>query len=228
MARHTKGRSRSERRRATLVRAGLIPPGDPTGRSSTIAGMIVRRGKSLEIEPLFQPGPPLPVERGPVKPQPGDLVLFTFSYGFKGQIVRLLGKSGVLMDVMEALLADSGIRRGFSQAVLAEAARVAPLHEVSDPDRVDLRDLYTFTVDPGDGPGLRRRALVRKNGRWRHHGLRAHRRRVLLRRTRIPPSIGRLSGAGTPCTSPPAWSRCSRPCCLRESVLSAPVRTARQ
>jgi ribonuclease R len=51
-------------------------------------------------------------------------------------------------DVMEALLADSGIRRGFSQAVLAEAAKVAPRHEQEDPDRVDLRGLYTFTVDP--------------------------------------------------------------------------------
>jgi ribonuclease R len=148
VARHRKGNSRSDRRRATLVRAGLIPPGDPTGRSSTIAGIIVRHGKSLEVEPLFQPGPPLPVERGPVKPQPGDLVLFTFSYGFRAQIVRPLGKSGVLKDVMEALLADSGIRRGFSQPVLAEAAKVAPLHEVSDADRLDLRGLYTFTVDP--------------------------------------------------------------------------------
>jgi len=148
VASHRKGHGRSDRRRAILVRAGLIPPGDPTGRSSTIAGIIVRRGKSLEVEPLFQPGPPLPVERGPVKPHPGDLVLFTFSYGFRAQIVRPLGKSGVLSDVMEALLADSGIRRGFNQPVLAEAARVAPTHEVSDPDRVDLRDLYTFTVDP--------------------------------------------------------------------------------
>ncbi len=148
MARHRKGHGRSDRRRAILVRAGLIPPGDPTGRSSAIAGIIVRRGKSLEVEPLFQPGPPLPVERGPVKPQPGNLVLFTFSHGFKAQIVRPLGKSGVLKDVMEALLADSGIRRGFSQPVLVEANRSAPLHEVSDPDRVDLRDLYTFTVDP--------------------------------------------------------------------------------
>ena len=121
MARHRKGHGRSDRRRAILVRAGLIPPGDPTGRSSAIAGIIVRRGKSLEVEPLFQPGPPLPVERGPVKPQPGNLVLFTFSHGFKAQIVRPLGKSGVLKDVMEALLADSGIRRGFSQPVLAEA-----------------------------------------------------------------------------------------------------------
>ena len=148
MAPHRKGRSRSDRRRAILVRAGLVPPGDPTGRSSAIAGVIVRHGKSLEVEPLFQPGPPLPVERGSVKPQPGDLVLFTFSHGFRAQIVRPLGKSGVLKDVMEALLADSGIRRGFSHAVQADAAKAAPLQENQDADRVDLRSLFTFTIDP--------------------------------------------------------------------------------
>ncbi len=148
MARHTPGRSRSDRRRATLVRAGLIPPGDPTGRSANIAGLVVRRGKSLEVEPLFQPGPALPLERGSFKPQPGDLVLFTFSYGFKAQIVRPLGKSQVLGDVLEALLADSMVQRGFSPKVLEQAAQVAELQARHDPYRADLRDLYTFTVDP--------------------------------------------------------------------------------
>lgn len=165
MARHRKGRSRSDRRRTGLVRAGLVPPGDPTGRSSHIAGMIVRRGKSLEVEPLFQPGPPLPVGRGPVKLQPGDLVLFTFSHGFKAEIVRALGRSTVLDDIMEALLADSRIRRGFSPAVLAEAAETArgdgemakatadgkpgpAAATTADAVRADLRDLFTFTVDP--------------------------------------------------------------------------------
>jgi ribonuclease R len=148
MARHHKGRSRSERRRTTLVRAGLIPAGDPTGRSSSVAGVIVRRGKSLEVEPLFQPGPALPVERGPVRPQPGDLVLFTFSYGFKARIVRPLGKGNVLADVMEALLVDHLVQRGFSPKVLAEAAEAAELQAQPDSNRIDLRDLYTFTVDP--------------------------------------------------------------------------------
>jgi ribonuclease R len=148
VARHTPGRSRSDRRRAQLARAGLIPAGDPTGRSASIAGVIVRRGKSLEVEPLFQPGPALPVERSPIRAQPGDLVLFTFSYGFKASIVRSIGKSNVLGDVMEALLVDSLIQRGFSPKVLAEADKAAGLHAESDLDRTDVRDLYTFTVDP--------------------------------------------------------------------------------
>jgi len=148
MARHAPGRSRSDRRRAQLVRAGLIPPGDPSGRSASLAGVVVRRGKSLEVEPLFQSGPALPVERGPVRPQPGDLVLFTFSYGFKAQILRPLGRRSVLGDVLDALLVDGLKQRGFSAKVLAEAEAAAQLEAVQDPYRVDLRDLYTFTVDP--------------------------------------------------------------------------------
>jgi ribonuclease R len=148
VARHRRGRSRSDRRRTTLARAGLIPVGDPQGRSSSIAGVIVRRGKSLEVEPLFQPGPALPVERAPVKPQPGDLVLFTFSYGFKARIIRSIGKSSNLTDVMDALLADNLVQRGFSPKVLAQAADAAQLHDREDSYRADLRRLLTFTIDP--------------------------------------------------------------------------------
>jgi ribonuclease R len=148
VARHTPGRTRSDKRRTQLARAGLIPAGDPKGRSANVAGVVVRRGKSLEVEPLFQPGPALPVERSPFRPQPGDLVLFTFSFGFKGSIVRSLGKSNVLSDVMEALLVDSLIQRGFSPKVLAEADVTAATRVDPDPGRADLRDLYTFTVDP--------------------------------------------------------------------------------
>ncbi len=131
-----------------MARAGLIPAGDPTGRSANIAGVVVRRGKSLEVEPLFQPGPALPVERSPFRPQPGDLVLFSFAYGFKASITRSLGKSSVLADVMEALLVDSQIQRGFNPKITAEAEQVADYQSEADEGRVDLRDLYTFTVDP--------------------------------------------------------------------------------
>jgi ribonuclease R len=102
----------------------------------------------LEVEPLFRSGPALPVERGPIRSQPGDLVLFTFSYGFKARIVRPLGKSKVLSDVLEALLVDNLVQRGFSPKVLAEAARAAELQTQRDSYRADLRDLFTFTVDP--------------------------------------------------------------------------------
>ena len=148
MARHKKGHSRSDRRRATLARAGLIPAGDPQGRSSSIAGVIVRRGKSLEVEPLFQSGPALPVERAPVKPQPGRSGAVHLLVWLQSPDHRTLGKSHILTDVMDALLADHLVQRGFSPKVLSEAAAAAELHERLDSYRSDLRRLFTFTVDP--------------------------------------------------------------------------------
>ena len=68
----------------------------------------------------------MPVERGSVKPQPGDLVLFSFSFGFRAKILRTLGKSNKLSDVMDALLADNLVQRGFSPKVLAERPVVSP------------------------------------------------------------------------------------------------------
>ncbi len=102
----------------------------------------------MEVEPLFQPITTLPLERGPIKPQPGDLVLFTFAFGFKASIVKAIGKSNVLADVMEALLADGLVQRGFGPKVLEDAAKAAESQDVVDPRRADLRHLCTFTVDP--------------------------------------------------------------------------------
>ena len=104
-------------------------------------------------------------------------------YGFKAQIVRPLGKSNVLNDVMEALLADSGIvQRGFSPRGAGRGGEGGRTPRRSaTPTGSDLRDLFTFTVDPDDGPGFRRRALLRAHARRDHHGLRPHRRRLLLR-----------------------------------------------
>jgi ribonuclease R len=50
--------------------------------------------------------------------------------------------------VLEALLVDSMVQRGFSPKVLEQAAEAAELQSRHDSYRADLRDLYTFTVDP--------------------------------------------------------------------------------
>ena len=119
-----------------------------TSAPAPIAGLVVRRGRNLEVEPLFQKGPSsLPTREG-VKLQAGDLVLYTWAPGNKVRVVRVIGKKGVLADVIEALLLDNLIERGFSAAVLAEAVEAADLESRRDTYRVDLRDLFTFTVDP--------------------------------------------------------------------------------
>ena len=113
-----------------------------------VAGLVVRRGRNLEVEPLFQKGPSSLPARDGVRLQAGDLVLYTWAPANKVRVVRVIGKKGVLADVIEALLLDNLIERGFSAEVLAEAAEAAELEGRRDTFRVDLRDLFTFTVDP--------------------------------------------------------------------------------
>ncbi len=79
----------------------------------------------------------------------GDLVLVQ-APGRKGgaRILRLLGRPDVARDVIEGLLLDRGLSRGFD-ADLEREARAAGERVASDPgERRDLRALATFTVDP--------------------------------------------------------------------------------
>lgn len=112
------------------------------------AGVVTRCGKHLEVEPLFQKGESLLVARDGIKPNPGDLVLFTYSHGRRVRIVKIIGHRSEIRDVMEALLLDTLPRRGFPPRVLEEATAATKKHHVRDPGRVDLRSLYTFTIDP--------------------------------------------------------------------------------
>jgi ribonuclease R len=100
------------------------------------------------VEPLFQEGTPLLLARDGVKPQAGDLVLFSQGQGRRARIGRVLGRKTVLGDVLDALLLDNLVERGFGPEVEGEAAEAAALEHRRDTFRADLRDLFTFTVDP--------------------------------------------------------------------------------
>jgi ribonuclease R len=130
--------------------------------------VIERRGKFLVAEPFFGTGPRLAVSRDR-RASIGDLVLVrpAPSRNGRGQrgravIARRLGRPDVARDVIEALMLDRGLRRGFDPAVSREA-RAAASADVSDvldvldvppggggrsSARRDLRDLPTFTIDP--------------------------------------------------------------------------------
>jgi ribonuclease R len=77
--------------------------------------------------------------------RPGDLVLVAPSgpRAGHGRVIRRLGRPDVARDVIEALMLDRGLRRGFPEAV-ERAAEERP----RDARRRDLRDLPTFTIDP--------------------------------------------------------------------------------
>jgi len=124
----------------------VIPGAEP----GPIAGVVVRQGKFLELEPLFQPGQSLLLAREGLRPRPGDVVLYTYSHGRRGRVLEVIGQKGILSDVLDALLREKLAQRGFDSPVLAEAAEVSALEQRVDPQRKDLRQLFTFTVDPED------------------------------------------------------------------------------
>jgi ribonuclease R len=115
------------------------------------AAVIERRGKFLVAEPFFGPGPRLVVSRDRAFAV-GDLVVVRPAAGRGGRggravVARRLGRPTVARDVIEALMVDRGLRRGFDSAVEREAASASE-SRAGVGSRRDLRDLVTFTIDP--------------------------------------------------------------------------------
>jgi ribonuclease R len=122
-----------------------MPPAD--SRSGRV-GVVARRGRFTVVEPFFEPGRRLTLDlRRRRDVAPGDLVLVNFGRGNRhAQVVRPLGRPDVPRDVVEALLAERGYRRGFPSRVEREADEAA-----RSPDTVRRRDLTalpSFTIDP--------------------------------------------------------------------------------
>jgi len=104
-------------------------------------------------EPFFESGPRLAVNRDR-RFSVGDLVLLRASGSGpngrgrrRAQIARRLGRPDVARDVIEALMVDRGLRRGFDAAVEPEARSVSGGAD-AEAGRRDLRSLPTLTIDP--------------------------------------------------------------------------------
>jgi ribonuclease R len=145
--------------------------------SDTVVAVLEKQGRFWTAEPLFPPrgdererarsGPRrialgAQLGRGPgAKARSGDIVLVQSTAqkgrggrsGRAGQprITRIIGRPDVAVDVIEALMLDRGLARGFHQEVEREAGqardRGGELAGSAD-ERRDLRGLATFTVDP--------------------------------------------------------------------------------
>jgi ribonuclease R len=101
---------------------------------------LARRGKLLVGEPFFEGGVPLVVDRkGAGEAAVGDLVVLRAGRG-RARLERVLGRPGDVQAVLEGVLWDEGLRR------LHAPVPDGPPGE--EPDRVDLTDLFAFTVDP--------------------------------------------------------------------------------
>jgi ribonuclease R len=64
------------------------------------------------------------------------------------KVIRELGDPSVAADVIEALLLDRGVRRGFARELEREAVEAAEAAARESGERSDLTGLATFTVDP--------------------------------------------------------------------------------
>jgi ribonuclease R len=127
--------------------------------------VLERRGRFLTAEPLF-PRPDAqasaraghrssrlvlgsPGSKRGVRASPGELVLVAPARrSADTRILRVLGRPDVARDVIEALMLDRGLRRGFDPALEREASAAGQRVAAEQLERRDLRALATFTVDP--------------------------------------------------------------------------------
>jgi ribonuclease R len=132
--------------------------------------VVQRSGRFLTAEPLFPPrdrddrparggagarltlAPARSGRGGSVKVSAGELVLAQRAgrgSGASVRVLRALGRPDVARDVIEALMLDRGLARGFHADVESEAAAAAQrVRDTAGEDRRDLRALPTFTIDP--------------------------------------------------------------------------------
>jgi ribonuclease R len=109
---------------------------------ATVVAELARRGKLLVGEPFFEGGTPLVVDRkGAGNASVGDLALLRLGRG-RARVERVLGSAKHIEPVLEGLLWHEGVRR--SPPPLPEEPRGR------EPERVDLRDLLAFTIDPDE------------------------------------------------------------------------------
>jgi ribonuclease R len=108
--------------------------------------VVAKRGRFLVAEPLFEPGERLTLSGGR-KVRPGQLALVEAAGG-RARVIRELGRPDAALDVVEAMLLDRGVRRGFGKKLQAEALDAARRAERDSGSRRDLTEMPTLTVDP--------------------------------------------------------------------------------
>lgn len=119
-----------------------------------VVGVVAKRGRFMVAEPFFEKGGAKLALGRDARVRVDDLVLVRGGRpGKKGggaRVLRRLGRPDVATDVLEALMLDRGLRRGFDPAVEHEARvardRSEALREAGG--HRDLTALPTFTIDP--------------------------------------------------------------------------------
>jgi ribonuclease R len=117
---------------------------------------LARRGKLLVGEPYFEGGVPVVVDRkGAGDAGPGQLAVVRPGRG-RAKIERVLGPASRIDAVLEGLLWHEGLRRPHPP--------LPPPPPDDEPDRVDLRDLFAFTIDPEEAKDFDDALSFRREG----------------------------------------------------------------
>jgi ribonuclease R len=126
--------------------------GPRIGQEFPLVAVLKKRGKLFEAESAFGRDEPsvLVGRKSLAGARSGELVELRPAGRGRGEVVRRLGKADSLPAIMEGVLTYYRVPRGFSRKALAEAEAGAELASLVDPDRRDLTDLETFTVDPDE------------------------------------------------------------------------------
>jgi ribonuclease R len=107
--------------------------------SSRLVVEVSRRGRLIVGDPYFTPGVPVTLDtKGIGDVENGDLVVVRTGRG-RAKLEERIGPADRIESVLEALLIERGARQPF------EPHGVPP---TEDPNRVDLRDMPTYTIDP--------------------------------------------------------------------------------
>ena len=126
-------------------------PGDEAEPGQPYVVLAESRGRFLQGYPFFRRGPAVTLEKSR-EARAGRLALVSQgprSRRGRAKVLKALGSPENARDVIEALMLDRGLRLHFPRKV-QEAARRAAADPFEPPDRRDLRDLPTLTIDPPD------------------------------------------------------------------------------
>ena len=111
----------------------------PHSDSSRLVVEVSRRGRLVTGDPYFTPGVPVQLDvKGHGEVAPGDLAVVRTGRG-RARVEEVIGPADHVENVLEALLVERGARTPFERQELPE---------IDVANRVDLRDLLTYTVDP--------------------------------------------------------------------------------
>jgi ribonuclease R len=147
------------------------PGGDGPAPAGALVAVVERHGRFLTAEPLFPPrprdrdargsnrgasgrltlGPARGGRGGAIEVSAGQLVLVQRAGrggGSGARVLRVLGRPDVARDVIEAVMLDRGLARGFDAELEREARSVGERVSAAPGERRDLRRLATLTIDP--------------------------------------------------------------------------------